>query len=223
MSNNSLNIKTHSLQTSFYATPERRPIEEIEAIAEVLQENDIVRQSLEGYPSLAFILNEQRQIVAFNNEARAILHKDINGKIVGQRLGEALKCENSDIMDAGCGTSKFCTVCGAARSMKDAIENEQESKDECRITISIDNKNSFLDLGVKSTPFELNGYNYVIFSAQDIASEKRRQVLERIFFHDILNTATAIQGICLLLPTVKEKMRMSIWNFLICCKILLVN
>ncbi|RKY90854.1 MAG: hypothetical protein DRQ01_08560, partial [Ignavibacteriae bacterium] len=204
MSNENLIIKTHSIQASFFATPERRPIEEIDEIAEILQENDTVRQLLEGYPGLAFILNEHRQIVAFNEYSRAILHENENGRIVGQRFGEALKCENSDVMDAGCGTSKSCRVCGAAQSMKDAIENKQESKEECRITINIDNKNSFLDLGVKSTPFKLNGHNFVVFAVQDIADEKRKQVLEKVFFHDILNTATAIQGISELLPTIKD-------------------
>ena len=204
MNKDNLIIKTHSIQASFFATPERRPIEEIDEIAEILQENDIVRQLLEGYPGLAFILNEHRQIVAFNEYSRAILHEDEDGKIVGQRLGEALRCINMDVMDAGCGTSKFCRVCGAARSMVDAIEHKQDSQEECRITLDIDNKNFFLDLGVKSTPFKLNGHNYVVFAVQDIADKKRKQVLEKVFFHDILNTATAIQSIAELLPTIKD-------------------
>ena len=36
---------------------------------------------------------------------------------------------------------------------------------------------------------------FTIFAIQDIQDEKRRKVLERIFFHDILNTASGLRGI----------------------------
>ena len=51
-----------------------------------------------------------------------------------------------------------------------------------------------LDLRVSSTPLMLNGESLVLMAAEDITDEKRRQVLERTFFHDILNTATIIDG-----------------------------
>jgi hypothetical protein len=40
---------------------------------------------------------------------------------------------------------------------------------------------------------------------KDTAHEKRKEVLERIFFHDVLNTASAINGIAEVLPTLNDK------------------
>jgi signal transduction histidine kinase len=39
------------------------------------------------------------------------------------------------------------------------------------------------------TPLEISGDQFKIFACVDVSDEKRRRALERIFFHDVLNTA----------------------------------
>jgi len=51
-----------------------------------------------------------------------------------------------------------------------------------------------LDLNVWAKTIEIEGSEYTLFSFSDISSEKRRKVLERIFFHDVLNTAGSLRG-----------------------------
>jgi signal transduction histidine kinase len=51
-----------------------------------------------------------------------------------------------------------------------------------------------LDLRVSTTPFRLGAAEYTILALTDIANEKRRQAMERIFYHDLLNMAGALQG-----------------------------
>ncbi|MBK8661763.1 MAG: hypothetical protein IPN18_08110 [Ignavibacteriales bacterium] len=51
-----------------------------------------------------------------------------------------------------------------------------------------------LDLRVKSTQLNIDNENFTVFTVSDISNEKRRSALERIFFHDILNTAGGILG-----------------------------
>jgi signal transduction histidine kinase len=41
----------------------------------------------------------------------------------------------------------------------------------------------------------LDGKHYTICAIDDISHEKRREELEKIFFHDILNTASAVKGL----------------------------
>ena len=60
---------------------------------------------------------------------------------------------------------------------------------------------TFLDLRIWARSVELCGKSYVVFVARDISDEKRRGVLERIFFHDILNTAGGIRGISEIIRT----------------------
>jgi signal transduction histidine kinase len=55
------------------------------------------------------------------------------------------------------------------------------------------------DLRVRATPLDLNGCTYFAFAATDIGHEKRREALERVFFHDVMNTAGNILGATCLL------------------------
>lgn len=51
-----------------------------------------------------------------------------------------------------------------------------------------------VDLRVWVKPLVVGGEEYLFFTAIDIADEKRKAFLERIFLHDILNTASALKG-----------------------------
>ena len=51
-----------------------------------------------------------------------------------------------------------------------------------------------LDLRVSAAPFCCQGEDFTVCALHDITDEKRRQVLERIFFHDILNSAGSLKA-----------------------------
>jgi signal transduction histidine kinase len=73
-------------------------------------------------------------------------------------------------------------------------ETGEQADGECRITIT-NNGGTALDLAVKATPLDVAGVTFTLFAIKDIGPDKRRQVLERTFFHDILNTIGGIRGI----------------------------
>ena len=52
-----------------------------------------------------------------------------------------------------------------------------------------------LDLEVSASPLVHENTNYIVFSALDITDRKRKQLLERTFFHDIINLAGSLDGI----------------------------
>ena len=56
-----------------------------------------------------------------------------------------------------------------------------------------------LDLRVTASGFDLEG-KFTVFSLNDISDEKRRAVLERMFFLDVLNTAAGVRGLLEILP-----------------------
>ncbi|MCU0364032.1 MAG: HAMP domain-containing histidine kinase [Bacteroidales bacterium] len=60
------------------------------------------------------------------------------------------------------------------------------------------------DLRVTCTPMEIEGHEFFVVSLQDIAAEKRLAALERIFFHDILNTASGLNGLLTVLRDEKD-------------------
>jgi signal transduction histidine kinase len=51
-----------------------------------------------------------------------------------------------------------------------------------------------LDLRTYATPLQLNADRFTILALSDISHEKLRRALERIFFHDILNTVGGLHG-----------------------------
>jgi hypothetical protein len=54
---------------------------------------------------------------------------------------------------------------------------------------------------VKTTPVEIDGHPLLVCSLRDIAAEKRREVLERVFLHNLTDTAGGIRGLAELLFT----------------------
>ncbi len=82
-----------------------------------------------------------------------------------------------------------CSTCGAVHAIL-ASQQGRAGVQECRITrLSGD----ALDLRVWATPFQAGEEHFTIFAAEDTSDEKRRRALERVFFHDVLNTATGIR------------------------------
>ena len=61
------------------------------------------------------------------------------------------------------------------------------------------------DFEVTATPFIYKSKHYTILSLIDISSEKRRKALERIFFHDVINTAGSLRGVLGLLKEPENK------------------
>ena len=52
-----------------------------------------------------------------------------------------------------------------------------------------------LDLSIWARPFELDKERFLFLSIKDISDQKRREALEKIFFHDLLNTAGGLSSI----------------------------
>ncbi len=180
---------------TFFDTPERLSNEDVLNEIIRLKENSLMNQIIEGFPELAVILNEHRQIVALNSKALSTFNVGDYFEIAGKRLGEALNCIHSNETEAGCGTSKFCRECGAAKAIKKCKDERIISEEECRITANRNGNQINYDFSVHAHPILINDKRYTFFTVRDISSIKRREALERIFFHDILNTAGAIKGL----------------------------
>jgi signal transduction histidine kinase len=63
----------------------------------------------------------------------------------------------------------------------------------------VDGKHMSWDLNIISTPISFNGDTFYVLVLQDISDEKRRAALERIFFHDLLNSVGGLSGLLTML------------------------
>jgi len=146
---------------------------------------------LNGIPSMVSILNINRQIVFVNKIILDIAGISDIHEALGKRVGELFGCQYAFELN-GCGTTLQCSACGAVRTMLSCV-NSGESVDECCL-INKDQQKS-IDLRVHSTYTRICGEDFIICSLFDISNEKRRGVMERIFFHDIMNIVNGISGI----------------------------
>jgi sensor histidine kinase regulating citrate/malate metabolism len=184
---------------TYFDSPERSEPEEIIDDFLLFKVNPLISEILEGFPEFVLVLNRNRQIVAFNNKAYSAFRVKEPEQILGKRIGEALNCIHSSLPPKGCGTAAVCSECGAAKAIKYSWENKEKVDEECKITSLVDNREYSHEFSVFTQPINFKDNHYTLFSVKDISSVKRKESLERIFFHDILNTSGAINGLVQLL------------------------
>jgi hypothetical protein len=147
------------------------------------------------------VLNKNRQIVYANNEYLSLMGIDSLDVILGSRPGEVVSCIHSNKSFDGCGTSQECSVCGAVNTILESQKTHQKITGEARLTSKKDGHIKSWDLKVTTAPITFSGEPFYIFMLEDISAEKRRQSLEQIFFHDILNLAGGLNGLLTVLKS----------------------
>ncbi len=177
---------------------------------EILAENEIIAlQKLfsgifDSMTGISAILNRNRQIIYTNYEFLSTLGLDSLEPLLGKRPGESLSCMNADSGTDGCGTSPACQFCGIFRSITECRSTGMKTVSEASMTTFTAGEPRHWDLRVTCTPMEIEGHEFFVVSLQDIAAEKRLAALERIFFHDILNTASGLNGLLTVLRDEKD-------------------
>jgi nitrogen-specific signal transduction histidine kinase len=179
---------------TYFAPAERADNELLESDISFFASYQPLRNILNAVPSIGLILNEHRQIVFSNNHLLETVGVSGLEQLMGKRPGEVFNCVNATLEPGGCATSEFCQVCGAARVIIESLASGQSASDECRITSGNGKMCKAWDFRCVATPFNINQKVFTILSLSDISHEKRRRAMERIFFHDIINTASGLEG-----------------------------
>ncbi|MEI6915354.1 MAG: ATP-binding protein [Armatimonadota bacterium] len=177
----------------------RASAEELADARKTLLDNVVATALLEAMPDLALVLNPERQIVAVNGRVLDAVGISNPEFVVGRRPGELFLCIQAANAPDGCGTGEGCDVCGALNSILECLDTKDVAVKECRMTTSGTGDGGALELEVQSTYFTLSSGIYVIVALRDVSAEKRRGVLERTFFHDVLNITTGLYSLSELL------------------------
>lgn len=180
------------LELTLFAPAERASEEVLARQHESLAASPLVRQLLDAFPEPAMVLNRERQIVFANDKLAKLLDRS-PASIVGLRPGEAFSCQHANERPTGCGTTEACRYCGAVNAILTSQESNLQDAQQCRVLQS--GTRGAFDLLVWATPLEVGGEAFTVFAVRDTTDDHRRRVLERLFFHDVLNTAGGIRGI----------------------------
>lgn len=193
-------------QATYFAPVKREPIEDVIKKSKVVENLIGVRSFFDSLPNIVMVLNHLRQLVFCNSVLLDLLGIDQFESVLGSRPGEVLGCIHAPEMCGGCGTSESCRSCGAVLAILESLDG-LKAYHECRITISADGVKKSLDLGITATPLWIENEQFTIVFINDIGDHKRRLALERIFFHDILNTASSIKALAELLEETTDSIK----------------
>jgi len=183
------------MQKTVYASAERADIAQLNTDFKKFSESNWLNSFIDTLPEVVAILNNERQIVFGNDVLLNLLGIKHKSDLLGLRPGEAMNCVNAKSNEGGCGTSEKCKFCGAVNSILESQHSLKKVTKECRVTTNKDGINDYLDLKVTTAPFNFNNETFWILSIEDLTDVKRREVLEKMFFHDILNIVGSLKGV----------------------------
>jgi hypothetical protein len=197
--------------TTYFAPPERANPEDVQSARLQFLADRISTAVLEGIPDPVLVVNSQRQIVACNSAFLQVTGTADAEELLGMRPGEAAKCVHCEKGPGGCGTAEECVHCGAVNAVLDCLRTRQIASRECRLRTASEADGGVMDFLVRASFVSVGDYGLVVAVLRDISAEKRRGVLERVFFHDVLNTASGIFALAWMLsderPSAEEEGR----------------
>ena len=153
---------------TYSAPPERASAAEVAADHQKLLQEPALQRLLDSLPEPAMILNTQRQVVLANHKLAGLLNAEPE-ELLGSRPGEILNCIHSRDGAGGCGTSKFCTQCGVARTICETQTTSTTRIRECRITCAREQDPAPLDLEVWATPLAASE-RFTVFAVRQKSS-----------------------------------------------------
>ncbi len=166
----------------------------------------VMQSVLDMVPTIAVVLDPNNNVVLANKKFFNSFAGDNLEDVIGAQPGKALRCVNSDEVPEGCGSGLFCKYCGARSAINKIRANSGVFEQEYQlIQVNDDNEEVVTDFLATVTPVEIPGLDdYVFLSLKNISAEKRSKMHERIFFHDLLNTAGGMHGYIEYATTVED-------------------
>ncbi len=177
-----------------YASAERADREAIESSYKQISEH-LCADLINLFPLPLLVLNTHRQIVLCNKAFMDLLGKHDLMDFLGMRPGEALHCVYAENEINGCGTCEYCSKCNMLQAILESMRDQKTTQYDCQLLQSSDGAIKAKDLRVYVSPLHMGDEPHYILTAYDIGDEKRRRILEKIFFHDLLNTAGGARGL----------------------------
>ena len=160
----------------------------------ILSESPMLEEIFSKIPLQFQILNNDRQVVYMNQKLKDELESKGIELEYGYRPGEIKNCQNAFLESGGCGTSENCQYCNIMKCLLEAKLLKSPASQETFFISKIDGKSEMYNYMVTSIPFRLQYEDFVLLTFEDIGDKKRKEQLERTFFHDLLNKVNSISG-----------------------------
>lgn len=137
------------------------------------------------------VMNEKRQIVFSNSSLARFMRVENPDDLIGTKFDDIFQCIIPVAKSTGNPAPEQCPLCGSMH-MKTGTTVGESTERECRFIG--ETEAAAMEMKIRSTPITINNEHFTILAAVDISSEKRRKVLESVFFHDVLNVLGGLVG-----------------------------
>lgn len=198
---------------TFYAPAEKAEANQLAIDIETVANNPVLDGLLHTVSGLIAVLNDSRQIVSINDSFIQAIGIDNPEEVFGLRHGVVLQCIHGEENPAGCGTTEYCSTCGAAIAIVTSLKDDKPVEKLCALTIEQGEKQQTKAFLVKSHPIKIEHSRYILLFLQDITLQEQRAALERTFFHDINNLIHILMGTSeLLLDSQPSRLTQSLYD-----------
>lgn len=184
-------------RTTWFLEPDRDEATRLRSQVALAEASPLIEAILRTGAGAMAVLNQRRQVVALNSGYLQLVGVPEPEGILGLRLGEAVRCVHAkDQLPGGCGTGPACRTCGAAISILVALEQGGPAERSCALTVERDGALVDAEFRVRSQAIEIPPERFILLSLVDVSAERRREALERAFFHEVSSELLGIVGAC---------------------------
>lgn len=142
----------------------------------------------------ALILNENKQVLAANASLLEMIGEGDDSCLRGLCLGDILHCVHSLEGPAGCGSSTACNTCGAMQALLSAQKKDGSSCGEFLAASRKEGRWESREFSIRATVVQMYTFKFIVMVFRDISGEKRRESLEHVFLHDLVNYLHGLRG-----------------------------
>lgn len=164
----------------------------LESDVQLASSNPIVSALLCASNGILWVLNQDRRIVAVNRAWLDYRGSDSQDRVLGLRPGDALHCVHAANAPAGCGTTVACGSCGTALVIIAAHQDLEGHQSECVLRATRGDETTDYTMRVRAQRLQVEDSEFTLLFMDDVSADHRRACVERAFFHDVNNVATAI-------------------------------
>lgn len=148
------------------------------------------RDHLNCLPEGVMIVNRERQVLFVNQALVNMLQYRSAGEMIRKMPCALMRCIYA-CEDGNCGQNDSCRACVFNKALLSGMR-DRPRQSECKVSLA---GGKVYELLVKVTPMTFEGEDCVVCTITDIADYKRRETVERVFFHDLLNTAAGLRNL----------------------------
>jgi hypothetical protein len=153
-----------------------------------------IQAFLDSNPHISALIDQHKQVVLSNEHLAKLEGMESLDHMIGKRPGKVLKCINIE-HGGTCTSSDNCQFCGINHAIQESQLRNTRTTGECRVTSRIGGKLISYDFQVTCSPIVVQNEPFTLLNLMDISSVKRNEMLEKLFFHDILNRLGGFSGI----------------------------